>query len=43
MTNGFLMHTYIVMNKITVFTISWEVVMIAAIRSLKYFLYVFIL
>jgi len=34
------MHTYIVMYKITVFTISWQVVMIATIRSLKYFLYV---
>lgn len=43
LTKGFLMHAHVVMRKIPVFTSSWEVLMTAAIRGLKYFLYVFIL
>lgn len=41
-----MMNTYIVMNMNTVFTINWEgyfVVVIAAIRNFRYFLYIFIL
>lgn len=43
---AFVMNTYIVMNMNTVFTINWEgyfVVVIAAIRNFRYFLYIFIL
>lgn len=43
LTNRFLMHTCSLMNKITVFAIHREVVVIAATRSLNYFLYVLIL